>query len=71
MKNGWIPMDLTTVPRDREILLWMPEVWNRPVIGRYYKNALYGEVWDFEDGHSVALEGALAWQEIPKGPDED
>lgn len=67
--SAWQP--IASAPRDGTwfLLSLAPEVPHRSiVIGRFRVNTIFGATWDFEDGHSVPLEGATHWMPLPEPP---
>lgn len=69
-KNGWLPIE--SAPKDgRKIMIWLGGDRQEAVIAFYRLNSIYGETWDFEDGHTVSLDDDVRWwQPALKGPFE-
>ena len=64
----WQP--IITAPRDKHILLFIPHSGWGVVRGSFRMNQLFGETWDFEDGHFIAIDGATHWMPLPEPPIE-
>jgi hypothetical protein len=56
----WQP--IATAPRDgTEIVIWLGGDQQRWVKAFFRYNMLFGETWDFEDGHSVSVNDDVKW----------